>query len=205
MIRQNEWLVNCFKDQDVFVIGSGPSLTDFDYRPLRDKKKIVINHQYRYVTPDIHLFLDGRFVSEVKKHFGHDVYNFPWKVLAGPASGMTRKENVYIFQSAEEPSQSPQRLYTITQSGLCAINAAILTGAARIFLLGMDCRFVGDRGHSYSHEFRHIRDGRQHEKAYAKNIKRYRRFSEHKHIWNLSPISAIDAFPKMQLSEALAS
>lgn len=197
---RNAWMKDFFKGCDVFIIGGGPSLFGFDFSRLDGRRVIAINHSFRYCKPEILIFLDGKFKKEAAD-LGYDLYAMPFRIVAGPSSGMKNQGNCSIVQMAQGPSNNPACLHGRAQSGLVAINFAIIGNARNIYLLGFDAKFNNGMGHFYSHEWRHTMDGR--EEQYKKMARCYNAFKNYKNIFNCCPDSGIDAFKKISIEQAL--
>ena len=100
-------------------------------------------------------------------------------------------------------STEPTGLITGRNSGYQAINIAVLAGARRILLLGYDMRFIDGRQHWFGNH-----PIKNHEAEFTGYAKRFRTMVEPLEklgveVVNCSPGSAIDAFPRAELSEAL--
>lgn len=195
-----DWIRGYFSGKDVFIIGGGPSLYGFDFSRLNGKHVIAVNHSYRYCTPNVLVFLDSKFLKEARDR-GDDPYLMPWKIIAGPSSGMKSRDNCTIVQMAQRPSNNPASLYGRAQSGLVAINAAIIGGARKIYLLGFDAKFRDGLGHFYSKEWAHTMDNK--EEKYTRMARNYDAFKAYKNIFNCCPDSRLGAFPKITIDEAL--
>lgn len=194
------WIKDCFKGDDVYIVGGGPSLFGFDFARLDGRRVIAINHSYRYCKPEILVFLDGKFKSE-SAAMGHDLYTMSFKIVAGPSSGMKNQGNCTIVQMAQAPTNNPATMYGRAQSGLVAINLAIIGSARKIFLLGFDAKFKNGMGHFYSHEWQHTMDGK--EDQYKKMARCYNAYRNYKNIFNCCLDSGIDAFKKISIEQAL--
>lgn len=200
-VQDNDWLPGFFRGDDVFIVGGGPSLTGFDFSRLDGRRKIVINHSYRYVKNyDLLVFLDSRFRVEALDR-GDDPYSFDCRVLAGPCSGMKTQGNTSVYHIANDPSMDPRFLYGRAQSGLVAINAAIIGKARNIYLLGFDCNFQNGQGHFYSKEWKHVRDDC--EAAYTRVIRSYEKYRGYTNIINCSMTSALPYFTKANIDDVL--
>lgn len=196
-----EWIRNYFSGDDVFIIGGGPSLHGFDFSRIENKRVIAVNHSYRYCKPEILVFLDGKFLGELNG-MNHDPYSFDFKIIAGPSSGMKSTGNCTIIQIAHKPSNNPASLFGRAQSGLVAINAAIIGKARKIYLLGFDAKFKDGMGHFYSNDWKHSMDDK--EEQYKRMTRHYDEFKQHENIFNCCPDSNISAFKKITLEEAIA-
>jgi len=198
---RNNWLIDFYKDEDVYLVGSGPSLENFPFVKLKNKNVIAINHSYNYVKHDILVFYDSSFLTGVKKR-GHDIYNMKCKIITGRSSGLKLEKNIFIFNMAGKPSMNPAFLFGNFQSGLIALNAAILSGAKRIFLLGFDCTFENGKCHFYHKECNHPKDFKKfrYEKA-AELFNKFHKFRDK--IYNCSNISIIKTFQRFNLNDII--
>ena len=195
-----DWLVDYFKGDDVFIVGGGPSLFGFNFSRLEGRRVIAINHSYRYCKAEILVFLDAKFAREAKER-GHDPYEMPLKIVAGPSSGMHSRGNCTIVQMSQKPSKNPASLYGRAQSGLVAINLALIGNARNIYLLGFDAKFSNGMGHFYSKDWKHTMDDK--EIQYSKMARTYDAFKEYKNILNCNPDSGLTAFKKITINQAL--
>jgi len=196
-----KWIKNYFKDDDVFIVGGGPSLYGFDFERLNDKRVIAVNHSYRYCKPEILVFLDGKFKTECTRDFNHDLYSMPFKIIAGPSSSMKNKENCTVVLMSQRPSTEPFRLHGRAQTGLVAINAALVGNAKNIYLMGFDGGFINGLGHFFSKDWTHSQD--HNENQYAKMNPKYNIYSSYKNIYNCNLDSKLTAFKKIPINEVL--
>lgn len=197
-----EWIRDYFKNDDVFVVGGGPSLHGFDFSRLKNKRVIAINHSYRYCNPEILVFLDAKFKREIRNAFGHDPYEFPFKIIAGPFSGMKSKDNCTVVQITNRVSKDPFYLYGRAQTGLVAINVCLIGKAQNIYLLGFDGGgFSKGMGHFYSKDWKHSQD--ENENQYVKMNSKYDVFSTYENIYNCNLNSKLKAFKKITIDEVL--
>lgn len=95
-------------------------------------------------------------------------------------------------------------LLTGRNSGYQALNLAVLAGAKRVVLLGFDMCFKGGKSHWFGdHPIANVEaDFRNYAKAFRTTLPQLERVGVE--VLNCSPISLIDAFPKVTLEEALA-
>ena len=145
-MADDSWLrgydaLNCalLAGDDVFVIGGGPSLRNFDFEKLAGRKVIVTNEAFTLVPSAVALvFVDHHWWAarqgavQARPFTGQVVGRGPYRDAYG-RSGVTR----VAYRSGEAWSMDP-RLLGGRNSGLAAVNAAWLMGAERIFLLGFD-------------------------------------------------------------------
>lgn len=194
-----EWIRGYFKDSDVYIVGGGPSLFGFDFSRLDGRRVIAINHSYRYCKPDILVFLDAKFKRE-STEMGNDPYQMSCKVIAGPSSGMRNQGNCTVIQIAHRPTDNPASMYGRAQSGLIAINVALVGKARNIYLLGFDAKFKNGMGHFYSKDWKHTMDGKP--EQYERMARCYDPFKGFKNIFNCCPDSGITAFKRITIDEA---
>lgn len=199
--KRSQWMINYFKDDDVFIIGGGYSLYGFDFNRLKNKRVIAVNHAYRYCNPEILVFLDGKFKREVERDFNHDLYKMPFKIVAGPSSGMKPQGNCTVVQIAQRVSDIPWRLYGRAQTGLIAINICLIGKAKNIYLLGFDGGHTHGNKHFYSNDWKHTQDGN--EEKYFKMNKRYDAYRGYKNIYNCNEKSKMTQFKKISIDEVL--
>lgn len=134
-----------WKGETVYIIGGGPSLSDFNWAGLIGKKTIAINKALlSYPNADILYWTDSRVYGWYKEEFDkfkglkytirhHPSYTSDVKVL--------RKSSKFGLEDAKDG------LCHGNNSGYAAINLAYLLGAKRIVLLGYDMRNEGSKGH----------------------------------------------------------
>lgn len=211
------WVSGYFEGEDVYIIGGGNSLRQFHlddrWSELEGKRVIAINNAYLYAPCDILLFLDAAFPALMRSR-GHKLSEMSCKVMAGWSSALWPEEvaadNLSVFRPWREPSLDIERgLFSPLQGGASALNLALICKAKRVFLLGLDCRYIAGRGHFYStndtrpaDEVRYLRvAGKANEKG--PNVNHYEGFKGMGEIYNASPDSAIDTFPKITIDEAL--
>jgi len=192
-----DWLRGYFSGATVYVVGSGPSLKGFDFSLLYGKRTIGVNHCYMDFKPEILVALDEIFFRQVFQR-GHNVFDLAGKILAGPASAQIPEKNLYRFwTNSNKVTLETWRFYSPALSGLCAINAALSGGAAKVILLGFDCT----EGHYYTERWRHPEDGKK--DKYLSLRRKFAAFEGWQHmIFNACPQSTITVFPKITTKEA---
>ena len=198
--RNANWIINYFKGQDVFIIGGGASLIDFDFEKLNDKNTIVINHSYRYCKTDILVFLDAKFLKEIKE-LGDDINKFPFKIIAGPSAKLKESENITTIQISNHVSKRPDKMFGRASSTLIAINAALIAAAKKIYLLGIDGKFINGIDHFYYKDFKHARASQ--EIAYRRVLDHFDKYNGYKNIYNCSRESILTVFPKVNIDNVL--
>lgn len=164
IIGNMSWLPGLFDGEDVFVVAAGPSLKGFDFDRLRGRRTIAVNHAIRYMPyADIACFIDRAFDAELKKYFNVDISKRDGYVVTSQLGGLTPENNVGVIEVTGNPSDySLYKVYGQYSSGIMAIQLARLGGAARIYLLGVDCGWVGNDDHFHSEDdkktdYRHVK------------------------------------------------
>ncbi len=200
-VQRLDWLRGIFENEDCFIVAGGPSLHGFDFDRLNGKRVIAVNHSYLYTKPDILCALDGTFFGEARQR-GHNFNDFDFMTIAGPSACVPRSDKVYLVHCSQEPTtNTPHSLFGSASSTLLAINAALYTKAKRIFLLGLDGKFVKGLGHFYSDKWKHRADSA--EIKYKRVIHHYNKFAKFKNIFNCNRDSEIKVFPHYNLDLAL--
>ncbi len=132
-----------WKDQDVYIIGGGPSLKGFDWALLRDEYTIGCNTAFTLGEKvcKVCLFCDNRWWNAFKTELA------------------SYKGTVFSAMPGYHPSgvpwvwglkRYPQGLHVDGVGwngnvGAAAINLALLLGAKRVLLLGFDMKRIADR------------------------------------------------------------
>lgn len=215
-----------FENERVFVVGSGPSLTGFDFSRLDGEKVIAINHTYRLTKHDLHCFYDASFLEEAKLA-GYDPRTHVSKVLCKRDLVVPPATNVIEFRRASCITQRfKDGLYMGFSSALPAINAALIYGAREVLLLGIDCRFftaddvreaarlngnpsaAADvlRGADFAHHVTqqsvaHTMNTREKEGKYLQMARQFEAFKGYP-VFNLSPLSAL-SLPVKRIDDVL--
>ena len=196
----NKWLINYFENQDVYIVGSGPSLLGFDFKKLENKNVIAVNNSYKYVKHNILIFYDPSFQQTVRNN-KDDIYKMDCKIITGRSSGIIPKNNnISIVNMKDYPSKNPDYLYGSFQSGLMAINAALISEAKKIFLLGFDCTWKNNICHFYYQDCNHPESFNK--IRYERAVPYYDKFCDFRNkIFNCSDISLIKTFQKIKLED----
>jgi len=192
--------------ENVFVIGGGPSLRNFDPVVLEGRSVIVTNEAFQ-MFPDAQalVFVDIGWWQNRKDEV---LSTFKGTIIGrGPYSTMYRQDRIInvAFRSGDFWSEDPRQLGG-RNSGLAAMNAAVLMGAKRVFLLGFDMKPIGDRNNYHN----------LHPTSQGRNLHRYiniflpemikasKRIETLGHVViNCTPDSALDCFPERELEWVL--
>jgi len=205
-----DFIKDRFKNSDVHIVGSGPSLIGFDYSKLRNKKVITINHSYKLISSEFTVFIDKEFYKEDPYVFNQITLS-RFDCIPKPTIGFNMAKE---FSMNPEDGVYPRRN---KNSGLSAICIALQGGADKIFLYGFDHKFFnleqakiiaeynkfpgeidGDRetwAHSTSGKFNHTRETPNIAETFKSIISFFEVFPSEK-IFNMSPFSAIPYFKK---------
>jgi len=207
-----------WQGQTIVCAASGPSLTVEQLEKVKQTsaRLIVINDTYKLAPwADVLYASDARWwshhIENVRQNFEGEFWTMQedaWQhhgVMLAPA----KYENGL--------NTDPGWINHGTHSGFQAINLAYQFGAAKILLLGYDCKY------KHHPDCRPDQDGKcrppdicqrhwfgSHPKGWgdanhiARWVQSYRTINCDRPIINCSPDSAVDAFPKMTLDEALA-
>jgi hypothetical protein len=186
-VPQREWA-----GADVFIIGGGPSLRDFDFNRLRKYRTIGCNSAFRLGSAicKICFFSDTNFWEKNLE----DLTLFPAPVITNQeevTSPWVRK------MRREEKGLHKDALGFGGNSGCGAINLALLLGATRVFLLGFDCKAEED-GRTNWHDYQ----GQSSPEIYPRFLEGFAAIARDLPtvfpdtiIINLTPGSAIPFFP----------
>lgn len=130
-----------FVDQDAFIIGGGPSLRTFDWRLLKGKNTIGCNQAF-LLGPDVCSICtwgDFNFWCEYKKRLaeygGFVATNY---LLDLPGTPITAPDWLKYFPRIDWGLSTGPELGWNSNTGCLSINLALILGARRVFLLGVD-------------------------------------------------------------------
>lgn len=147
--------------QDAFIIGGGPSLKGFDWTLLIPENTIGCNNAFR-LGPEVCkvcLFVDAKFIfSEVNRPrvgYYDELAKFPNPVVTNDNGLFNRPEPWLKWIPRKHRSMYKDALGYNFSCGASAINLALLLGATRVYLLGVDMH-LGSRGEPNWHD--HIID-----------------------------------------------
>lgn len=194
-----------WENQDVFVVGSGPSLKELNVQKLKGLNVIACNHtgfQLGAEIVKILFFSDHSFFLSQRENleaFGG------WIVTSSPNLTRLPSPNWLLGVARRHDGLHKEAVGFGANSGCSAANLALIMGAKRVFLLGMDCR--DNQGQTHW-------DGRHHNSKNTQDV--YRAFLNgwgaiasalpkvfpDRQIINATPGSAIGCFPRCTYEEA---
>lgn len=144
-----------WKDQDVYIIGGGASLSGFNFKQLRDKNVIGCNDAFRLGADIVKLVLFGD-ASWFHKNKWH-LESFPGNVVTCCPSLMhLRLPWLKRLLRERDGFYTGSTIGWNYSTGAAAINLAINLGAKRVFLLGFDLGRIN--GQTHYHKLRNTQD-----------------------------------------------
>lgn len=128
-----------WKDQDVFIIGGGSSLKDFDWSLLKDERTIGCNAACFLGTDvcKICIFGDYQWFREYKDKL--ERYKDDKGIIFTNCKQFERSHIDWVWWLPRLPhGLGTDALGWNYSTGAAAVNLALILGAKRIFLLGFD-------------------------------------------------------------------
>jgi|GEM_PF-3075894 len=135
------------KDKTVFLIAGGPSLKDFDFNRLSGKNVIAINKAFMYLPEYQYLYwTDSRFYTWYKD----EINKQECKKYTPCVNPNNVSENITVLKNSGGriiDLTTPDSITAGNNSGFGAISLAIKLGASKIYLLGYDMGYTGNKTH----------------------------------------------------------
>jgi hypothetical protein len=187
-----------WKDETVFILGGGPSVSDFPTHVLNTKKVIGCNNAYVYGEGivDLLIFGDEKWYEYHRldgwiTNFRNPVISncFDMKDVPG-VIWAPRKNNGYFIDA----------LGWNGNTGSSAINLALILGAKRICLVGFDMKFSTEGFSNWHPNFVDTPVQANYDrylKAMGETVSQIEEKWPGVEIINLNPDSALNLFPKM--------
>jgi hypothetical protein len=194
--------------QPCFIIGGGPSLIGFDFERLRGRGHVIaINRAFEYAPwADILFFMDNKFYKIC--HEGERYAKWlAFKGLRVFLDLMGRKyDDCYHIRSLGRVGLSTsfsKGLYHGNNSGVGALNLALVLRARPIYLLGYDMHF--EHGRSHFHSGYGVTAREQTARGFVRDFERMAKFmkDERAAIINLNPRSGLRMFRFGNVDEVL--
>ena len=181
-----------------FVVGTGPSLEGFDFSLLDGEDSIAINHSVRFFEPTYVFWADNKLPSELTEAI----------LNSGASRYTTDKKNSIPDTTIVGTNGGPSNdlddgLFYVQNSGLAALNLAILLWYNPIYLLGLDMGSDNVKTHFYPDD-RWVPNC-----VYEYQAKFYDYFHHERYkmdmpmVYNCSPVSKIKCFPFKDIREVL--
>ncbi len=202
----------CWRGETVFVLASGPSLTQAICDKVRARNAIVINKSFRLAPwARVWFFTD----SSIYEAHRDDVKAWPGEIITmsrtakrelNKAVKRVKGEGDPAFPFLRFPPLGHPAIRQGRSSGHTAISLAIALGASRVALLGFDMRFVDGREHHHS-EYTGPRDPDLYQREFVPAFAGWNAaaVASGVSIVNCTPGSAVTEFPFVDLDEVLAS
>ena len=187
-----------WKDEDVFIIGGGNSLKDFDWKLLEGENTIGCNSAFVLGEKICKICIFGdpkwfrKFQNELQTYKG---------VLFTNASQLRNTRLRWLWTMPRKATGlGTTSLGWNSNTGAAAVNLALILGAKRVFLLGFDMHLSKD-GKSNWHD-KLLR--KQKKAVYRKFIEAFTKVSMDlktvfpgREIINVTDDSDLDVFPKV--------
>lgn len=191
--------------QDAYIIGGGPSLSDFDWDRLRGSLTIGCNDAFRLGPSvcSVCTFGDLKWFTQHKadlEKFPNPVVTVqPWLYDNGP-------DWLLVAKRQKHGLHHDGSLGWGGNTGGLALNLALALGALRVFLLGFDMK-LSDKGSPNWHDHNL---GQPTEASYVRFMFGYNRMVEDlpnvfpgREVINLGMDSALEVFPKANMDDYL--
>jgi hypothetical protein len=141
-IRQGpfEGVKNAWKNQTCYVIGGSIAGRGLDLTLLDGKHTICVNHMIEYYDKcEWFIFQDQRFLKKTK----YNLADYEGKIFAHNSAPIFYEDvnDLVLFKSLRRTPVSleiEKGLYQRALTGLCAVHLALISGANKIYLIGMD-------------------------------------------------------------------
>lgn len=139
-----EWIPEpIWKGEDVFIIGGGSSLRNFDWSLLKKEHTIGCNQAFRLGPEvcDICIFCDMKFLyrhNNPRRGFFDELAKFPNPVVTNHNQLLKRKIPWLKSIPRKVKGMGKTSLGYNRNTGSAAINLALIMGAKNVFLLGFD-------------------------------------------------------------------
>lgn len=190
-----------WKGETAFIIAGGSSVADLDLSRLKGRKVIALNSSYQtYPDADFLAFGDHRWWLENRKH----LTDFKGRIFtAAPV------DHEQVLRLQLDPNQiglsfNPGRLCLGKTVLRAALGACLHLKVARVVLLGADmCRGPDGRSHHHPPHRWPVKAG-----CWERQMKQLRTVAaplrdNGVQVFNASPISLIDWWPKISFEESL--
>lgn len=157
-------LRDCFKDETIYILGTGPTLSLFPKDYFRNKKCILLNNAYKIIGNNgpvglfhsIDYLFDAGSIGKVLPHRSSELIKYPIvKVSSRTFDIVSRRSFPFYFYhyshqiESFDPNVITNKIYyTKDGSSLhAALQVANIIGASTVFICGCDARTFS--GHHY--------------------------------------------------------
>ena len=198
--------------EDVFIVGGGPSLNGFDFSRVRNKNVIGCNTAALRLGSDI---CDICFFADVVWFLDNFrlLSEFQGLIVTHCQSMLFRSETWLRVMERQEDGLHKDSIGFGGNSGASALNLALILGAKRVFLLGMDCVSTQKQenntielDHHWHADTRQLpTDGlyRKFKDGFGRMSIDLPRVFPGTEVFNLNPLSSLRCFPFMTADAAI--
>ncbi len=191
---------NVHEGKRVFILASGPSLGKLDLTLLCRRLVIGLNRSaLLYPDTHYHCTMDQRLFDELPEVLGQTRYLF---TLEGRPWGIPLR----LLGSEGFSWDLEQGIYSGYTVSYLALQVAVYMGFKQIFYLGLDLKHQGSDTHFFGSDF-HSRD---HEHTEFPRMRKMLGYGARTligsgiRVYNCSPTSDLDCFPKVSYEYALS-
>jgi len=200
-IQEGMW-----QGQDVVIIGGGPSVLNIPTSFYAGKKVIGINRAFEFYKCDIIFGTDRRWMTWIiEGKYGEEARE-RWatckgkKIILRGSKYPVKEKDIVVFDPYKTAStfstSLEEGLTRYSNSGIPALNLAILLGAKRIFLVGFDCQKTENGMQNHFHSGH---PEKQKDNVFEAFIKSFKQFAplvpKDIEVFNMNPKSGIKDFP----------
>jgi hypothetical protein len=192
-----------WKGQTVYLIGGGPSLKNFNWSSLKDKKTIAINKAIKtWPNADAAYWTDGRTWTWLQK----EIKEFKGERFTIAPKAYTCKVNILKRGIKYGLETANDTLAHGNNSGYAAINLAIHLGATKIILLGYDMGITSEGSHFHDGYPVNPTSAKIYKDQFLPGFDVLKNIIKGKgiQIFNACPTSKLKAFPIITIDEALS-
>ena len=205
---------NQYLRQECFIVGSGPSLTGFDFNRLRGRLCISCNREFEFVPWSVaNVAMDIGYYHWIHEDGIPFHVRHAWACYSGLKVWLEIvrdypfRDGIYTVKALRDMGLSEslhQGLYHGCNSGHVALQLAIVLGCSPIYLLGFDMGYSGDQVRHYpsskcpSDEI--YRDFIPPFNVLGQKLKF---IGQSERVLNLNPVSGLRCFPFADIDEVL--
>jgi len=175
------------------IVGGGNSIPDdFNWDLLKNEFTFGINYIYKLFTPTSLVFDNTQFYDRFKR-------NKPEGIASYLISHNCRAKDVKWIPASKiwygKHSLEKRRIYCGTLTGIYTLTLACCLPFEEIYLMGYDLNRTDEKVH-----LKQLKHPNESLLAYHQSH-RFKYFKTFNHIFNVSPQSAIEVFPKLNYDE----
>lgn len=183
------------KYKRAIIIGGGHSTHGFDWTLLENEFTFGINYSFKLLEPTCLVLDNDRFYEENKKQI--DELNSVKLSHHCNKKGIIHIPGTEVFYGKN--SLINRKIYTYKLTGIYTLTLATCLEFEEIYLLGYDMN--AKNGQLHNPDLKHPHNSLL---PYRPQISKFENFWGIPGIFNVSPNSAIDVFPKMNYNEFIS-